>query len=80
MLLSHTSGLAYDSSTPALQKYLKYVGEETGFRESWMNYMKHPFVSLQHVHQFVDANQIVTHRKPDHCYLNQATDGPIQQG
>lgn len=49
MLLSHTSGLAYDSSTPALQKYLKYMGEKTGFRESWMSYMKDPFVSLYHL-------------------------------
>ena len=46
MLLSHTSGLAYENSTPALRKYLKYVGEETGFRESWMSYIKYPFVSL----------------------------------
>jgi hypothetical protein len=83
MLLSHTSGLAYDNSTSALQKYLKYMGEETGFRESWMSYMKYPFVSVLSYSPSIDLwilTQIVTHRKSDHCYLNQVTGGPIQLG
>src|SRR4051794_22972981 len=46
MLLSHTSEPAYDNSTPAPEKYPKYMGEETRFCESWTSYIKYPFVSL----------------------------------
>ena len=48
MLLSHTSGLAYDFTTPASQKYVSFVGEESGFQEPLSGYVLGPLVSLWH--------------------------------
>jgi hypothetical protein len=45
MLLSNTSGLAYDFSTPALQKYPKSNGEEHEFGALWTSYLTEPLVS-----------------------------------
>ena len=46
MLLSHTSGLAYEFISPAIQKYLKHKGEESGFRELYVSHLRDPLVSL----------------------------------
>lgn len=46
MLLSHTSGLVYEFTSPAIRKYLEHKGEESGFRELYAIHLKDPLVSL----------------------------------
>jgi hypothetical protein len=46
MLLSHRSGLVYECTSPAIEKYLKHKGEEFGSRELYASHLKGPLVSL----------------------------------
>jgi hypothetical protein len=46
VLLSHTSGLVYEFTSPGMQKYLKHKGEEFGFRELYASHPEDPLVRL----------------------------------
>jgi hypothetical protein len=85
MLLSHTSGLVYEFTSPAIRKYLEHKGEESGFRELYASHLKDPLASLCKVQRLAASSYfvvtiMVSRRKSDHYSLSQETDGRNSPG